>query len=212
MNFINKILVHEINENTWSEVESYPLSYFPWDKTGYRPKTEVKMFYTEQDFRIQFIATEEKVRAVNTVPNSRVYQDSCVELFLQADCENDENYINFEINAIGTTILQIGKNLSERIFLDLNDKDKLNIKTDVLKENISDFDNYKPWKVEFEIPFTLLKKYFPKFNPIKGNKIKCNFYKCGDKTTSSHYACLNNIEYNKPSFHRPEFFKEIILK
>lgn len=213
MNFINRILLKDLKPNVWDFVDGYELKNFPWDKTGYKPKVIVKMFYTEKDFRVKFTATEKSVRAENIEINSSVYQDSCVEFFINPDYKNSDDYLNFEINAIGTLLSQVGENSRKREFLSKEEINTyINITSDVNLDNILEFDNFKPWNVELVISFDLIKKYFPLFKADKDKIIKCNFYKCGDKTDIPHYACLENIDYYKPSFHRPEFFKEILLK
>ena len=43
------------------------------------------------------------------------------------------------------------------------------------------------------------------------HSLRANFYKCGDKTAHPHYLSWSPIHTEKPDFHRPEFFGELIL-
>lgn len=194
-----------------SSVETHKINNYPWDTVGYKPEALVKMSYDDEKFYVRFIGTEEIVRVENKDRNSRVYQDSCMEFFLQPDI-NDGRYINFEINAIGTSLVQIGLNGAEREFLVNENMDMLKISSTMTLDNIKDFNGYKKWEMDLEIPFEFIKKYFENFDINNLEKIKCNFYKCGDKTIKPHYGCLFPIDYHKPSFHRPEFFREVLLK
>lgn len=207
------LTIFEKNNNiNWENIESYKIENYKWDVTGYKPEVEVKMFYTKLGFNIRFTVKEEKVMAMYKTINSPVYQDSCVEFFIQPDIMNNKNYINFEINALGVALIQIGKDGIKRYFIDEENFKLLSIKSDINVENINEFDNFKPWSVHLFIPFEFIKIYFPSFDLNLVKNIKCNFYKCGDKTKHAHYGSMFPIDYNKPSFHRPEFFGNIYLK
>ena len=195
--------------NNFKNVELYKIENFVWDTTGYKPEAYVQMAYDDNGFNIKLTGTEKEVIAVIKEDNKPVYQDSCLEVFIQPDIGNDQRYFNFEINAIGTSITQIGLDGLEREFLTEKEVESLNIKTDVNLENIKEFNDFKKWSIEFTIPFALVKKYFNRFDIISIDEIKCNFYKCGDRTEHKHYGALFPISYHKPSFHRPEFFKSI---
>jgi hypothetical protein len=41
---------------------------------------------------------------------------------------------------------------------------------------------------------------------LAGQKIRANFYKCGDKTPEPHFISWNPIDLPKPNFHVPQFF------
>ncbi|MGL5067277.1 MAG: carbohydrate-binding family 9-like protein [Sarcina sp.] len=209
MKFIKKCNAENFS---WDNIENNVIGNFPWDSTGYTPKTTVKVAVLEEGLKVKFTGTEKEVIINNTELHSRVYQDSCVEFFVNPDFENSNDYINIEINALGTALSQIGPDAIEREFLTAGDIRSLNITTDITSENVREFDGFKPWNLEYLISFDLIEKYYPKFDRNNLKSIKCNFYKCGDKTKEKHYGCLFNIKYHKPSFHRPEFFKEILVK
>ena len=63
------------------------------------------------------------------------------------------------------------------------------------------------WELFLKIPFTLLGvdyKHLPE-------KLLANFYKCADATSMPHYVTWNPVLTDKPDFHRPEFFGELIF-
>ncbi|WP_297521253.1 carbohydrate-binding family 9-like protein [uncultured Clostridium sp.] len=209
MEFIKKY--NEENFN-WDNVEKVKIGNYPWDSTGYMPDTFIQMAITNKGMLVRFIGTEKKVIITNKILHSRVYQDSCVELFLNPDFKNSNDYINIEINALGTGLSQIGPNAIDREFLTADDIKSLNIHSDVTEKNVNEFDDFKPWNLDYIVPFELIENYYPKFNRNNLTSFKCNIYKCGDKTLASHYGCLFMIDYHKPSFHRPEFFNEVTIK
>jgi hypothetical protein len=73
------------------------------------------------------------------------------------------------------------------------------------------FSTAKGWGVNFSIPESFIRLYEPPFKLEKGLRLQGNFYKCGDETETPHYLVWNNIEWEKPDYHRPEFFGELIL-
>lgn len=195
----------------WDEIKAAKIDNYPWDKKNYKPRAEAKLFYTKEAIYVKFLATEKSIVVENFENNLPVYRDSCVEFFI-APSNNDKRYMNFETNAIGKLLLQIGENISDRETLVNEDYSIFNIRTSAKKDNLKDFDDFKPWTIEYKIPIEFIKKYFKDFKAEKGYKFKGNFYKCGDKTEVPHYGSWNPIIYHKPPFHRPEFFGEFILE
>ena len=55
-----------------------------------------------------------------------------------------------------------------------------------------------------------IKKYLPTYKHGEGTVIRANFYKCGDKMQYQHYGMWNEYHVEKPDFHRPEYFGEIV--
>ncbi|MGL5576839.1 MAG: carbohydrate-binding family 9-like protein [Sarcina sp.] len=209
MNVIKKIKKDKL---IWEELKENKIKNYSWDKTGYMPKVSFKLAITNEGIKVKFIATEEELVIDKKESQTKVYQDSCVEFFFNPDSKNSNDYINLEINAIGTVLGQIGPNGIDRDFLTQEDIDMLEIKVDVNENNASKFNNFQPWCVEYLIPFKLIKKYYPKFSKDTFENLKCNFYKCGDKTKEAHYGSYFKIDYHKPSFHRPEFFGDFLIK
>jgi hypothetical protein len=42
--------------------------------------------------------------------------------------------------------------------------------------------------------------------PVKGKKMRGNFYKCGDELSVPHFVSWTKINTPNPSFHVPECF------
>lgn len=108
MYIIKKISINQFYENVYQNIESIKIQN--QDKIGYKPATEVKLFYTDDVLRIKFTSTEELLRIHETNFNGSVCHDSCVEFFFSPDIKNDSRYFNFEINASGVLLLQLGIN------------------------------------------------------------------------------------------------------
>lgn len=66
----------EVNETIWRELEPVIIQEYPWDENGYRPKVEVRFFYTESRLYIHFTSYEKEIRAKYKNMNEPVYTDS----------------------------------------------------------------------------------------------------------------------------------------
>ncbi|MEG1254990.1 carbohydrate-binding family 9-like protein [Clostridium sp.] len=204
--------VKKYNSHIWDKIEGTTIDKFPWDKTGYKPCTVVKMFYTDDALHIRFLSQDAVVRVNSTKFNDNVYEDSAVEFFFKPEPENDERYFNFEMNAAGVLLLQLDSKTQNRAYINNVDLSIFNIKTDVTHNNYKCFSNSIPWKVEYEIPFSFIKTYFSDFQIKPGYLMNGNFYKTGSKTVIPHYGVWSYITNPAPSFHKPEFFGCIIFE
>lgn len=200
----------KVDSMVWDEISPLLILNFPWDENGYRPRTGVRIFYTESRLHLQFKAYEREIRAECLNMNDPVCTDSCVEFFFNPDPEHDERYMNFEINPIGILLLGIGKDRYSRTQVTDVSPDIFHIKTSVNRESIKNY-NGPLWSIEYSIPFTFIEQHYGKQDFAPGKEIKANFYKCGDKTRYPHFGCWNMIENPTPDFHRPEFFGSLIL-
>lgn len=209
--YIVKKIDNETND-VWNLIEGIKVDNFFWDETGYKPETEVKMYYTEEYLKVRFVSHEKEVRVHYTNFNEDVYKDSCVEFFLMPNPEEDKRYINFETSAAGVLLLQIDEKTSDRTYIREINPDIFEMKTSITKENAHEFNDFKPWCVEYKIPFSFVKTYFKDFKGVSGHIMKGNFYKCGDDTLVPHYGSWNKIVNDVPKFHRPEFFGELVLE
>ena len=150
-----------------------------------------------------FKAEEPSPRAVFTERDAPVYNDSCMEFFLQPFAD-DDRYINFEINPNGAYLSAIGYDRASRIFLR-----EISECEPKVSARISD----SGWSAELFVPEKLISDAFGrKFSVDKTEYIRANFYKCGDLTLSPHYSSLFSVDTPIPDYHRPEFFSRIFFK
>lgn len=149
----------------------------------------------------------EKLRVVNTKDFMSVWEDSCVEFFMQR--KGEKTYRNFEFNAHG--VLLASKRES---------KESAEQLTEALMSTIERFTTihhtYKAglqrsnWTLYAEIPKEALG--FTADEKLSQQIIGANFYKCGDETDEPHYISWNPIDTPTPNFHVPQFFGELIFE
>ncbi|NMA83990.1 MAG: hypothetical protein GX962_09025 [Epulopiscium sp.] len=197
-------------ESPWTNIPVAHIKCFPWDTNGYMPKTIAQLAYTDQGLHVRLESYEKSIAAKYHDLNDPVHKDSCMEFFFNPNPSKDNRYLNFEINAIGTLHLGIGGERSTRRHMNEVDPKTFKIQPSV---TVNTLEGYKgpSWVLQYFIPFSWLEEYYGPVSFQSGHKMMGNFYKCGDDTAFPHYGCWNLIETEKPDFHRPEYFGELIF-
>lgn len=194
----------------WDRIEKAEIDVYPWDVNGYRPVAFAQAFYTGSRLHVRMTAMEDMVSAVNVDRDSPVCNDSCLEFFFNPEPQVGQAYLNFEINPIGTFLLETGLT-GQRTFLP-NVPDQL---LSVWHSHQSPGVNQKTdgsWSISFSIPHDLIKAHYPHYQAISGGRIAGNFYKCGDLTAFPHHGCWNPVNTDAPNFHRPDCFGLLIFE
>lgn len=173
---------------------------------AYKPVCRFKAARSSQSLYLHFQVIEKHIRALYATDQQPVWEDSCVEFFCKLP--EQDHYYNFEFNCIGTCLAtkRKGRNIDVEPLSDIQLKSIKRFSSlgnSPFAEKTGDFE----WHLTVEIPFEVLQT-IPEKLP---EKLQANFYKCGDGTATPHYLSWNLIATNKPDFHRPEFFGEIIL-
>ena len=165
------------------------------------PMVTAEFFRTPQALIVKFSVEEpvECYRAAVQEDNGRSWEDSCVEIFLQNPA-NPNEYFNFETTSRGFMLAAHGTGRENRQTLPLESIAK--IKRTSSAPSIQDDSVY--WNMAIEIPAEIFG--INSFEaPLRGN-----LYKCADKANTPHYLSAFPIETEKPDFHRPEFFQELM--
>ena len=195
------IVKREYSIGVWDSITPLEIDVFQWIDNGYKPRTYVKLFHDGDNIYVQFTSYENEITAKYKNMNDPVCEDSCVEFFF-CPC-GEKEYINFEINAIGTLLLGIGENRYKRKSITESPQ------RFAIKSSVSDSESYEnsKWIIEYKIPFSFLKEYYKTFNVQDG--LRANFYKCGDETAFPHYGMWCPIKTPEPDFHQSGFFGTI---
>ena len=215
---MNKLLIpkilHNIDCTDFNTVSDYLQNQTPqrinivnWKKYPYRPEVSFRMMYNDFAFYIRFDVKENYVRARATRNNSQVCLDSCLELFISP--ENNDEYYNLEMNCIGAKLFKCRKVemspelASDEVISTIRCRSSLgNLPFEEKKGEIT-------WNMVVIIPFEAFWKH--RIKPVKGLKIRGNLYKCGDELSEPHYLSWNKIDTESPNFHKPRFFGEFEL-
>jgi hypothetical protein len=174
----------------------------------YVPQVRFRIAYNDEAVLLHYHVTEDSVRAVAPQDNGHVWEDSCCEFFSQP--ANDGTYYNMECNCAGTLLVGCGQEREGRTLAPqaiLNNVDRWSsLGRHPFEERIGVCD----WQLALVIPMQTF--FMHHVESLSGRSVRANFYKCGDALQKPHFLSWNPIEIEKPDFHRPDFFGEIIFE
>ncbi len=203
------------DDKTWENMPHLELNCFRPESSGHRPITKAKLLYDSKLLKGIFQVQDQYVRCIHTEFQKPVYQDSCVEFFVQP--KPDYGYFNFEFNCGGTLLAsyitdptRIGTDLKEYTPLTRKEVEQMNIYHSLPRKVFPEIQQKITWHLEFSIPFLLFEKYIGTLPDIRGNTWKANFYKCGDQTSHPHWASWSPV--TELNFHLPACFGNICFQ
>lgn len=173
----------------------------------YRPITLFNIARSSDRVFIKFSVRGTMLRAIYSNDQDPVYEDSCVEFFCMP--VGSETYTNFEFNCIGTCSASTRKGRHENVVaFTPQEMETIKRLPSIGRRAFKEMEGMFEWELIVSIPFKLIG-----IDPANlPEKILGNFYKCADGTDSPHFVSWNPIQTEKPDFHRPEFFGELVIE
>lgn len=197
-----------IGETLDLEIKPLLLEMVNWEEFPYLPKVSVQIAYNENELFLRYQVQEQTVKAAITEPNGKVWTDSCVEFFLSPD-GNDE-YYNLEVNCIGTVLLGFRKKGLYASHATEEQTDSIRRISSLGNLPFTEIKKETQWQITIAIPWETFFNHSLK--PVKGKKMRGNFYKCGDDLSVPHFVSWTKINTPEPSFHVPEFFGGLVFE
>jgi len=195
----------EVSEQLDSSGKGELLNTLNWDQYTNGPEVRFNIAYSDNEILLKYYVKEGCLKAEMSLPNEKVYEDSCVEFFILPG--EDGIYYNFEFNCIGTCLMGKGRGRADRTLADRCIISKIRRLPSMgylpFSEKKGDFF----WTLTLAIPFEIINPMMNK--DLKGRVLKANFYKCGDKLSSPHYITWNPVNTESPDFHQPDYFGEL---
>jgi len=179
-----------------------------WKETyPYRPITLFNIARSKDSIFIKYSVRGSMLRAIYSNDLDPVNEDSCVEFFCKLP--DSDSYMNFEFNCIGTCNASKRKSKTEGVVrYTLDELAQIKRYPSIGRRAFNEMEGMFEWELTVKIPFTLME--------LDSNnlpeKILGNFYKCADGTDSPHYVSWSPIKTERPEFHCPEFFGELIFE
>ena len=165
------------------------------------PRTEGTMGYTPGvGFEVTMRCYEENPRITHYRSDERVYEDSCMEVFLNCFPELPEaKYLNVEMNAAGTALCAFGTTENRTFLL------QMGLQQPVITPSQGRNEDGSFWQLRCMIPESLLEALYQRpCRFVPGDRLRGNFYKCGDRTAAPHWASWAPVHIL--NFHIPEDF------
>lgn len=190
------IKIIDTNPN-WNEIETLNIDN-PYLDTPSNITANAQICCNNEKFFVHLKTVENNYLREEKGVTGLPYLDSCLEFFF-SPMENDKRYFNIEFNSNACVFFGFSGG-SDSIMRQTPENDIL----DFFKPNI--ITNEDNWEIFYEIPFYLIRRYFPDFNVFEGKKIRANCFKCSDNSTPPHYFSWNLVEGEPFTFHKPECF------
>ena len=186
----------------WDQLDKVWIDQYPWGK-DYMPRTNASVILWEDGgsgIIVRMECMEKNPTARYTKNGEPVYEDSCVECFLNFDPVNTDAYINLEANSNGALLCEFGTTREDRIPISEIQCAPPGVQIKKLEDR---------WICYFIIPMQTINSLYGKLWFLPGDPLKGNFYKCGEKTPVPHYGSWSPITSDQPDFHRPEYFGDL---
>lgn len=194
--------IEEVSE-LLDKLDKHSIDQVPWPEYPSKAQAKFALAHSHDCLFLKFYVTEEHIRATYSHTNDPVYKDSCVEMFLSFNDENE--YYNIEFNLLGTCMAGYGAGRENRQKLSKAVIEEKKTYSQV-KNKHNDQAEYH-WQLTLMIPLNFFCMHT--LGGLKGIKTKANFFKCGDELPEPHFLAWNPITYEKPEFHLPAFFGSI---
>lgn len=160
----------------------------------------VRVAHNNESIYLYYTVIGEELRAVNTEDFGSVWEDSCVEFFMQR--EGETGYRNFECNVLGALLSRVHESRDKGV--SQTELMSSIYRHSTINHRYQSGRQVSDWSMYLEIPKKALG--FKDNESLSGQRIRANFYKCGDKTPKPHYLSWNPIDLPEPNFHVPQFF------
>lgn len=176
-----------------------------WKDFPYQPKVSFRIAYNDEGILLHYRVYEKTIKATYKEDNGNVWTDSCVEMFIVP--ANDAIYYNLEVNCIGCVLLGAGAEREGRTRAGKEITQLVQRWTSLSTETFKEKTTTMPWELALVVPYEAFFKHDLK--TLAGQRVKANFYKCGDDLSDPHFLSWHPIVIEKPDFHRPDFFGEL---
>jgi len=197
------------DDPAWAATEPLEIAHFRPEGSDHRPRTRARLAWDGEGLRGLFRVEDRHVRSVHTRFGDPVYEDSCVEAFLQP--KPGRGYLNFEMNGGGALLASHVTDHRRTpdgfaAFTKLTEEDgrRVAVRSTLPKVIEPEIEGPVDWQLAFFIPTALLEKFVGPIGPLAGQEWRANFYKCGDRTSHPHWASWSPVD--ALNFHLPHCF------
>lgn len=175
---------------------------YPYKNTPDYIKASARIAYNDEALLVHMELEAPEVLSQEEGTLGHPCRDSCMEFFF-SPIDTDSRYLNIEFNFGGCVYFGMGDGKGLTRFTIGDPHEYLKYKS-VRTE--------KGYYMDYEVPYGLIRRFFPGFAPYSGKKMMANCYSCAERTQVVHYLSWSPIDDKKFSFHRPECFGTMIFE
>ncbi len=187
-------ITRKAEDFSWENIPALSIDTLLWSPEV-PISAKAQICYDDKAMYVRLQAVEPHIRAEITDILGEPCNDSCLEFFF-CPISSDDRYFNIEFNPNLCMYLGMGYNIQSSIRL-VPEKNPFHPAVTRTADG---------WVLEYNIPHSFVRQFFPEYAPVSGNSIRANCYKCGDLTVQEHYLAWNPIDLPSPRFHCPQFF------
>ncbi len=196
----------ELNGLLNEKCERIRLQSAPWNENlPVLPMVNVRIAHSPSHIILKFDVAECEFRIAETEQPASVWEDSCVEFFVEP--EKGGGYYNFEFNAAGVLHLAYGAGRHGREMAPDGIRQSVVREVSMFATPNKDNPYVYNWTLIARIPYATFFRHH--FEPRSGQVIRGNFYKCGDKLRHPCYLYWSPIDTPSPDFHQPSYFDNL---
>ena len=189
------------------------LAEAPWRaQYPYMPEVHLRIAHNNQELLLAWHVREDCIRAEATADGGPVWEDSCVEFFLQPSSQSDRPspYYNIECNCAGRLLVGYGENRHNREMAPADIMAAISRHSSLGSGIRPLTDGDCAWELSMAIPIATF--FHDDLSSLSGRHARANFYKCGDRLTKPHFLTYFPIGLPRPDFHCPDFFGDIVFE
>ena len=197
------------DDPSWAAAEPLEIAHFRPEGSDHRPRARARLAWDDEGLSGLFRVEDRHVRSVHERFGDPVYQDSCVEAFLQP--KPGRGYLNFEMNAGGALLASHVTDHRRTpdgfaAFTKLTGEDgrQVAVRSTLPRVIEPEIDGAVDWQLAFFVPTALLERFVGPIGPLAGQEWRANLYKCGDRTSHPHWASWAPVD--ALNFHLPHCF------
>ena len=194
----------------WQQADEARIDQFHAASNSHRPVARARLLYDAANLYLRFRVEDCYVVAKHTRFQDPVWQDSCVEFFVQP--RPSSGYFNFEINCGGALLscyiedpTRTPEGFAKFTRLAPDQGNRIRITHTMPSTVTPEFSGPVVWHIGCQIPIAILEAYAGPLGPLAGQAWRGNFFKCADDSSHPHWASWAPIgaELN---FHQPDRF------
>lgn len=207
----------EVGSIPWGWSDAHVVQITQWHpKSGaHRPTTYARVLYDDAHLYVRFDVLDRYVQILHAHPQEPVWQDSCVEFFVQPS--GQRKYFNFEINAGGNILLYCIEDPTRTpdgfvAYQKVSSAwlDRVVIGHSLPRRIEQTLEGPIAWSIAYRIPFALLEAYVGPLSIASGTVWRANFFKCGGDPAYAHWGSWSPIG-DALNFHQPARFGELVF-
>lgn len=198
------------HESAWASAASVGEFRFPWWSDGSKEQTAAKLLWDQRNLYVLFRCQDAHIWAEHTERDTPVYRDDCVEVFTAPNPERPNDYFNIEMNAVGAFLDQHhpeGPGVEMKYEWNAKGVEIAVSRVGTLNDD-SDVD--REWVLEAAIPLINFARVAERTPPNPGDVWRLNLNRLGGKT-NPQYSQWSSSKTERPSFHVPRGFGEVIF-